>query len=375
LRLRVASIAFLLATASIGIAWLSLQPVIIRLLRTTDPSSPESGSALQVAAEVRSLLPALLFADLVVVALLIFAVLHFTLSRALSRTEQAIEGLGRVELQDGLPLIPAVTGPILSRVEAAVSRVLGALRDERATTQRQLADLTAAHSQLTRAQTELVAAERLVTVGRLAAGVAHEIGNPLSGILGYLSLARSRERDDQNVQFLELIEKEVLRIDGIVRGLLDLGRPPRGVPQPVVLREVVQACLTLLRKAPELGEVEVSSSVPASAVVLGESGAISQILINVLLNAAQAMQGKGQISLQVSQEPSRLQLHIDDQGPGISAEVRPRLFEPFFTTRTSGGTGLGLAVSLHLAHSMGGSLTAANLPGRGARFTLTLPSA
>ncbi len=374
MRFRVASISFLLATASVGLAWLSLQPPLIRLLKAIDPANYEQAAVPQIVSEVRSLLPWLLIADLLLVAVLIFAVLHLTLSRALMRTEQAIEGLGRVDLEPGLPLIGSSNAPLLSRVEAAVSRVTEALRAERATIQRQLADLTAAHTQLTRAQTELVASERLVTVGRLAAGVAHEVGNPLSGILGYLSLARSRERDPQNQEFLNLIEKEVLRIDGIVRGLLELGRPSRGVPQPVVLASVAQACLSLLRKAPELEGVEIASRIPDSAVVRGEAGGISQILINLLLNAGQAMGGKGRIALQTSEVGAQLELHVEDEGPGIPAENLPRLFEPFFTTRSAGGTGLGLAVSLHLALGMGGTLTAANRPAGGARFTLTLPT-
>ncbi len=371
MRLRVASISFLLATASVGIAWLSLQPIMVRLIKGLNPADERSASLVR---QVQVLLPALLVADLLVVAVLIFAVLHFTLSRALTRTERAIEELGRVELQAGLPLASARPGPLLSGVEAAVSRVLEALRSERATTQRQLTDLTAAHRQLTRAQTELVASERLATVGKLAAGVAHEVGNPLSGILGYLSLARTREKDAQNAEFLVLIEKEVLRIDGIVRGLLDLGRPWRGQPQPVMLSQVANACHTLLRKSPELAEVEVVSSIPDQLVVTGEAGAISQVLINLLLNAGQAMGGTGRISLSVQQEEGRVRLFVDDSGPGLPPPVLARLFEPFFTTKSAGGTGLGLAVSLHLAHGMRGGLEATNLPQGGARFTLTLPS-
>jgi len=164
--------------------------------------------------------------------------------RPLRRTEDAIEQLGRLELE-----IPLQThgGPLLARVQAALRRMAEAVHREQATTRRHLSELTSANERLKLAQTELVSAARLATVGELAAGVAHEIGNPLAGILGYLSIARSKSAQTPQLrECLESIDSEVHRIDRIVRGLLDLGRPPQGVPVPVDLTELVETCVRLV---------------------------------------------------------------------------------------------------------------------------------
>lgn len=368
--LRVASIAFLLATVSVGIAWLSLQPLLVRLFAI----ARDSGDT-QIIVEIRRALPLLLGLDLVLVAAIIFAVLQLTLSRVLLRTERAIERLAQV---DGgqLSLSSGDSGPVSARVERAVARALEALRHEQETTRRQLGELRDANLRLTRAQTELVASERLATVGRLAAGVAHEVGNPLSGILGYLSLARDREKDPVIADFLVRIEAEVHRIDQIVRGLLDLGRPGRALGGAVDVQGVLTACVQLLAKAQELRDVRLELEVPSETLARGDAGALSQIAINLLLNAGQAMGGSGVVRIWAERTPGGHAIHVDDSGPGIPAEVLPRLFEPFFTTRhASRGTGLGLAVSQHLAQSMQGTLRAQNRPGGGARFTLELPAA
>ena len=226
---------------------------------------------------------------------------------------------------------------------------------------------------LSRAQTELVAAERLATVGRLAAGVAHEVGNPLAGILGYLSLARMKAPSPELKDYLERIDQEVQRIDRIVRGLLDLGRPETSSPLPVEVGTVVETCVRLVRAAPELTGVTVALDLEPGVVARAETGPLSQILINLLLNAAQAMGGQGRVEVLSRRAGDVVQVLVVDAGPGISSEVMARLFEPFFTTKGRQGTGLGLAVSQRLARGMGGSLTAENVAEGGARFTVTLP--
>jgi two-component system, NtrC family, sensor kinase len=214
-------------------------------------------------------------------------------------------------------------------------------------------------------------------VGKLAAGVAHEVGNPLSGILGYLSLAQARAKGDpQLADFLQRIDAEVQRIDQIVRGLLDLGRSGKGATASIDAASVVENAVRLLGKGPDFQKVAVALELPRDAVVRAESGALAQVVINLLLNAAQAMGGDGRIVVRGERADGKLRLHVEDTGPGIPADALPHLFEPFFTTKEAGqGSGLGLAISRHLVESMGGALEAGNRPEGGARFTVTLPMA
>jgi signal transduction histidine kinase len=234
--------------------------------------------------------------------------------------------------------------------------------------------LREANARLARAQTELVSSERLATVGRLAAGVAHEVGNPLSGILGYVSLARMKANTPELKDFLERINHEVQRIDRIIRGLLDLGRPGSASLGPVEVGSVVETCVRLVRAAPELAGVTVELGLEPGLVARADPGPLSQIVINLLLNAAQAMGGQGRVRVTTRREDGEARVVVEDAGPGIPVEVMPRLFEPFFTTKGREGTGLGLAVSLRLAQVMGGRLRAENVPEGGARFTVSLPA-
>lgn len=373
MKFRIASIAFLFSSLSIGIAWLTLQPVFLRLVsalrRVAVPGSPES----ELLRQFRALLPVYFALNLLLLTVVSYLVLYSMLGRPLRHTEAAIEQLGRLELQ-----MPWETqgGPLLARVQAALKRMAEALQREQATTRRQLAELTTANERLTRAQTELVSAARLATVGELAAGVAHEIGNPLSGILGYLSLAKGSAAQSASLrECLESIDAEVQRITRIVRGLLDLGRPPQGQLVPVDLLPLVETCVKLVSAGPDFRQVQVQLRLDPGLVARAESGSLSQVLINLLLNAAQAMEGQGTIVVRTCRSDARVLLEVEDTGKGIPRDLLPRLFEPFFTTKGTKGCGLGLAVSLHLVSSMKGQLSAANLKSGGARFTVALPAA
>ena len=366
---RIASVAFLLGSLSTGLSWLTLQPALIQLLdlarRLAPPESPEA----EVISRVKGFLPFALGLDLLAVGVLVYVVLELTVGRPLRATEAAVEQLGRLELD-----LPPVSqgGPLLSRFQSALNRMADALRREQALTRSQLSELRQANERLARAQTELVSAERLATVGKLAAGVAHEVGNPLAGILGYLSLARMKSPSPELKEYLEHIDREVHRIDGIVRGLLDLGRPRPTSLAPVDVGQVAETCVKLVRAGPELSQVKLDFALEPGLLARADAGPLSQIVINLLLNAAQAMGGQGAVRLSTRREDGEVQLVVEDTGPGIPKDVMPRLFEPFFTTKEGKGTGLGLAVSLHLARSMGGRLTAQNASSGGARFIVHL---
>jgi len=190
MKARVAAIAFLLAVLATGITWLSFQPVMLRLVEALRIASPVGTASRHVLETAQQFLPLYLGLDLLIVVLVSFGILYFTVARPLGAVEREMQGLERVDW------VPEETGggPLLSRFQASLRRTAGALAAERVLTRRQLEDLAAANERLTRTQAELVASERLAMVGRLAAGVAHEIGNPLSGVLGWLAWRRRRAR-------------------------------------------------------------------------------------------------------------------------------------------------------------------------------------
>lgn len=368
---RIASVAFLLSVVGTGLTWLTLQRPLLALMDAVRQCAAHGPAEASVLARTVGSLPFLLAWDLLLLTVMAYGVLDFMVGRPLRRTEDAVEQLGRLELDVSLPESP---GPLLSRIQRALSRMMVALQGEQETTLRQMEALRAANARLAQAQTELISAERLATVGRLAAGVAHEVGNPLAGILGYLSLAGARVKDSEVQEYLARIDHEVQRIDGIVRGLLEIGRPGWERLGPVDVGHVVETCVQLVKAGRDFSQVEVCLALTPGLLARADSGPLSQIVINLLLNAVQAMGGQGVVRLSTRSEEGDVLLVVEDTGPGIPAEVMPHLFEPFFTTKAPGqGTGLGLAVSLHLTEGMGGRLTAENAPGGGARFSVRLP--
>jgi signal transduction histidine kinase len=202
------------------------------------------------------------------------------------------------------------------------------------------------------------------------------VGNPLAGILGYLSLIKSKKPSTIELdEWVGHIEQEVLRIHQILKSLLLMGRPVKGQIEPVDLHSVMDSCLRLLVTGPDFREVQIEVSVPSGTMVLAEAGPLTQVLLNLFLNSAQAMGGKGQIRLQSGLESDWVNLTVTDTGPGLSMQAREHLFEPFFTTKPEGkGTGVGLVVSRHLMRAMGGDLLPVFSEGIGACFLVKLPA-
>jgi signal transduction histidine kinase len=220
-------------------------------------------------------------------------------------------------------------------------------------------------------QQKLVQSEKLAGIGRLAAGVAHEINNPLGVILGYVRLLRKRAEgplDDD----LRVVEEEALRCKEIVDGLLDLSRPPAPGRERVDLREVADEVVARLGEARILAGVDVR--VEGAAAAEAHAQKIRQVLSNLVRNAAEAAGGGGRVDVRVGERDGSAEVEVSDSGPGIGSGARERLFEPFFTTKEK-GTGLGLAVSRAIARAHGGDVLASDAPGGGARFTLMLPRA
>jgi len=220
-------------------------------------------------------------------------------------------------------------------------------------------------------QERLVQSEKLAGIGRLAAGVAHEINNPLAVILGYVKLLQ-RKAEGELAEDLGIVRDEALRAQEIVEGLLDLSRPLAAAPEPVDLRELCDEAVARLASTDRLARAAVE--VQGAARIAGHPQKLRQVVLNLIKNGAEAAGQGGRVVVHVGQtDGGGAEVVVSDSGPGLPAEAVHKLFEPFFTTKPT-GTGLGLAVSLGIVQAHGGTLEAASTAGHGARFTVRLPA-
>lgn len=217
---------------------------------------------------------------------------------------------------------------------------------------------------------QLVETEKLAGIGRLAAGVAHEINNPLGVILGYVRLLRPKA-EGSLADELRIIEDEAVRCQEIVEGLLDLSRPSLPPTTDVDLRALCEDVAGRLRESQGAGAARVT--VTGEGLAPGHPQKLRQVLTNLIKNASEASGPGGAVEVRTALDSTWATVSIEDSGPGITPEARGRLFEPFFTTKP-GGTGLGLAVSQAIARAHGGSIEVDRSPKGGALFTLLLPA-
>lgn len=232
---------------------------------------------------------------------------------------------------------------------------------------------------LAETQGQLAQADKLASVGRLAAGVAHEINNPLTGVLSYASLLRKRLAGDaEAAEDLDVIVRETVRCRGIIRGLLDFARPTPPARKPVDLNEVVRRSVSVVMTQLSLNQVQLSLDLAGDLPeALADANQIQQVAVNLLLNAGDAI-GEGGGTIRVSTRPGpegTVEFAVQDNGRGIPAEDLPRIFEPFYTTKGNHGTGLGLAVSWGIVEAHDGRLEVQSEPGQGTTFTLRIPTA
>jgi len=246
----------------------------------------------------------------------------------------------------------------------------------------ELSELAGAFNTMTQrlaeTQRQLAQADKLASVGRLAAGVAHEINNPLTGVLSYASLLRKRLADDaEAAEDLDVIVRETVRCRGIIRGLLDFARPTPPARKAMDLNEVVRRAVSVVMTQLSLNQVDLSLDLAAELpVVQADGNQIQQVAVNLLLNAGDAI-GDGGGTIRVITQTGAggsVELLVKDNGRGIPPEDLPRIFEPFYTTKGNHGTGLGLAVSWGIVEAHGGALEVRSDAGQGTCFTLRIPA-
>ncbi len=225
----------------------------------------------------------------------------------------------------------------------------------------------------TKAQAHL--SEKMASLGILTSGIAHEINNPLGGMLNCVKTMRETPGDRELVErYLPLLDKGLRQIETIMRQLLNFGRTEPLRLRRTDLRLLFDECTVLLSY--KLKNIRLETDFAVSREVLVDTEALKQIFINIGLNAIQAMPDGGRLDIGCREHDDRLVLVFKDTGSGISAENIPHIFDPFFTTKGVGeGTGLGLAVTYSLVQRMNGAIEVDSEPGRGTAFTITLPLA
>ena len=230
---------------------------------------------------------------------------------------------------------------------------------------------------ITGAKKRTVQSARLAALGFMVAGVCHEVTNPLTSLHSIVQILRSEKQLGQ-----ELLDKGLDNIAVNVKRILDISRRlvkfSRVGDEPYVrfaADVAIEEALSVLRHDGSLRDIELRYQPDPTAVVFGDTGQVREIFLNLFVNAVQAMDGKGQLSIATRRAGRMLDVLVDDTGPGIRADAMARIFEPFFTTKASmHGTGLGLAISNEIAHEHGGSIKLRHSSAQGASFCVTLPT-
>jgi PAS domain S-box-containing protein len=231
---------------------------------------------------------------------------------------------------------------------------------------------------LKRLEEQLIQAEKLAAMGQMLAGVAHELNNPLTAILGVTELLREREgADDSTKRQLELTHRQARRAARIVQNLLEFSRPASPQKKPLDVNSLVERTLQLHEHSLRRNFIEVDfRPQPDLPSVVGDANQLIQVLLNLVTNAEQAIRevrDTGRIQIRLGQKENHVTLTVQDDGVGIRPEALPRIFDPFYTTkRPGGGTGLGLSICMSIVREHGGNIEAESLPA-GSAFTIYLP--
>ncbi len=357
------------------------------------------------------------------IVLIVFG--SFLLSRVLVKPlKELVQLTQKISEGDFSQKIEVTSKNEIGQLISSFNRMIERLKDNQESLDNHLASLESANKQLKQAQEELIRTEKLASIGRFAAGVAHEVGNPLGAILGYTSILEKNGIDrEESKDYLKRIEKEIERINRIVRELLDFSRPSKFEIHDVDLNKAVENTLSLISYQKNFKNVETRLELqPNLPMIKGDESQLSQVLINIILNGIDAMPKGGTLEIHTGEyvvedvfprwlhlpfarrrkgDPEELdyfhlrkadplsslltkfskgdrlvRIRISDTGIGIKKEDLERIFDPFFTTKSPDkGTGLGLSISLRIVESMGGEIKVESEIEKGTSFELYFPAA
>jgi two-component system, NtrC family, sensor kinase len=259
---------------------------------------------------------------------------------------------------------------LLKRVGENLSDLNRELQEHRALLEARIAERT---RELQEAQAHVLHQEKMAAFGLLAAGIAHEVGNPLTSISSLIQMLQRREQDAYTKEKLTLISGQLDRIQTTLRELVNFSRPASTVRTRVSVAEVVQEALNIAKYYKRTKGRQIETQVPSGLpAVLGVRDQLVQVFLNLILNAIDATDTGGQIRVHADASGDRLVISVEDNGVGIAPEHQTRLFQPYFTTKKH-GTGLGLFVSRKLVAQHGGEIEVTSTTGQGTRFVVKLP--
>jgi signal transduction histidine kinase len=299
--------------------------------------------------------------------------------KLLKMTEEYKEG-------DFVPSLEETSKNEIGELSRSLSIMLKRLDDNKKELKAHITSLEKANVELQQAQNEVIRSEKLASVGRLAAGIAHEIGNPIGIVLGYLGLIKKGEiKDEEKEDFLDRIESEITRINLIIKQLLDFSRPSSGKPEKTPAHELIMNTINMLKPQPMMENISITFALEATSdTVFADPNQLQQVFLNIIMNAADFLTGKSllkdgsskkEIILQSKNADDCIELRFVDNGPGIPEEERDHIFDPFYTTKEPGkGTGLGLAVCYRIVEGLGGTIRIDSEIGEGTTIIIQLPN-
>ena len=279
----------------------------------------------------------------------------------------------------------------LHRLSGALNSMLRRISADKEKLRATVNSLESANLELKKAQKEIIRAEKLASVGRLSAGIAHEIGNPIGIVMGYLELLKQKDIPvAEKKEYIHRTEEEIERINTIIRQLLEISRPSTAGLKVLSIHDLIDDIAQVLNVQPLMSNIELECCLEAqNDKVLADANQLRQVFLNLIINAADAISsgGKstnGKLTIRSSMieakadrpEDARslLKIMFIDNGPGISEENISNIFDPFFTTKEPGkGTGLGLSVSYMIVEGFGGQMSVDSKIGQGTTMTLRLP--
>jgi len=267
-----------------------------------------------------------------------------------------------------------ISGDLSARCNVKPSGEMGIL----CRTINQMAESIEQHEKkiLDSAQKQIIQSEKLASIGRLAAGIAHEINNPLTGVLTFAHfLKENRANDEKDIEDIDVIIKETTRVRDIIRGLLNFARQSPSNKELTNINEIIQVLLILIKGQKEFRNVQIIERYEKKLPeLLADNNQLQQVFLNLVLNAGESIRGKGIITIETSATCQAIKVAISDSGGGIKDEDMDKIFDPFFTTKPVGqGTGLGLSVSYGIIEQHGGVIQCESKVGEGTTFNVLLP--
>jgi two-component system NtrC family sensor kinase len=369
-----------------GVIWLSQEDLLV--------SSPlqMNGSSIGGIAVAGSLIPVyqtlrqsqkIILLYIVLDALILVMVGIVLLSRIVVKPIHQLLKL-TAEYKEGymVPSFGEASNNEIGELSRSLKNMLKRLDENKQELKDHITSLEMANQELKQAQDEIIRSEKLATVGRLAAGIAHEIGNPIGIVLGYLDLLESNDiSTEEKRDYLKRIESEVNRISQIIRQLLDFSRPSSGKAEETPVHKIVTKTVDMFEPQPMMEDIDIHLELGAAQdSVLADPNELQQVFLNIIMNAADALSvedvpgSEKKLVIKTENVDDSIRLHLTDNGPGMSEHEIAHIFDPFFTTKDPGkGTGLGLSVCYRIVEGLGGAIRAESTQGGGMTLVITLP--